>query len=265
MRAAALTITFALAAPAFAADDARLELGIGATALSLPDYRGSDEQQGYLLPLPYLSYQGERLQVSRAGVRGLLFQGERSEFDLSLNATPPVKSEKNRARAGMPALDPTLEIGPSFKYRLSAADDPVRVELVLPLRAVASFDDWRVRHVGNVFNPKIGVEWRQGQDWGMGLSAGALFGDRRQHAYFYDVDARYATAERPAYRARGGYGGLQGTLSASRSFGDWWLGTFLRADQVGGASFADSPLVKRKTNLSAGIGLAWRFYRSDAR
>ena len=37
----------------------RWELGLGVAALSIPDYRGSDQQRGYLLPLPYIQYRGE--------------------------------------------------------------------------------------------------------------------------------------------------------------------------------------------------------------
>ena len=44
------------------------EAGLGVTALSFPDYRGSDHQRGYLLPLPYLIYRGQVFRADRDGV-----------------------------------------------------------------------------------------------------------------------------------------------------------------------------------------------------
>lgn len=245
------------------AEPGQLDLGIGLSAISLPDYRGSDEQRSYLLPVPYISYRSDKIEISRAGLRGKLFDSERAELDLSLNITPPSHSKDNAARAGMPRLSPTLEAGPSLKYRLNAQDAAVRWDLVLPLRAAFVVDDWRTRYIGTVLNPKLAAEWRAGEDevWRLAWSGGALVGSRKQHEYFYGVDAEFARPDRPAYQAHSGYAGLQTTFSASREIGDYWLGVFLRADQLDGARFAASPLLKQKTTLSGGIALAWRFYR----
>ncbi len=98
------------------------EAGVGAGALSLPDYRGSDQQRFYAFPVPYLVYRGEILKVDRTAVRGLFFQSDRFEFDVSLNASPPVNSGRNHARQGMPDLDPTGEIGPSLIIKLGKSD-----------------------------------------------------------------------------------------------------------------------------------------------
>ncbi|MGQ5521636.1 MipA/OmpV family protein [Chitinimonas sp. PSY-7] len=246
------------------AEEASLQLGVGLSVINLPDYRGSDEQHSYLLPVPYISYRSDKLEVSRAGIRGKLFDSERAEIDVSVNLTPPSHSDGNIARAGMPKLSPTVEIGPSIKYRLTEADAKVRWEAVLPLRAALVVDDWRTRYFGTVINPKLAAEWQFGQGdaiWRMGWSGGALIGSRKQHEYFYGVGPEFATTNRPAYKPSAGYAGLQSTLSASRDLGDYWLGLFLRLDNLNGSRFADSPLVKQKTNLSGGIALVWRFYR----
>src|SRR5512143_2800128 len=68
------------------------ELGVGIGGLTLPDYRGSNEQRNLLFPIPYFVYRGEILEVDRERVRGLLFKTERVELDFSLNGSPPVKS-----------------------------------------------------------------------------------------------------------------------------------------------------------------------------
>ena len=49
------------------------ELGWGAAALYLPDYRGADESHPYLLPIPYVIYRGKRLQAERTTLKGRIF------------------------------------------------------------------------------------------------------------------------------------------------------------------------------------------------
>jgi len=64
-------MAFCLLAPAVRAGELpRWELGLGLAGLSIPDYRGSDEQRGYLLPLPYVQYRGEIFQIDREGAHG---------------------------------------------------------------------------------------------------------------------------------------------------------------------------------------------------
>src|ERR1043165_1683396 len=106
------------ALPALAEPKPKWELGLGATALTMPDYRGSDERRGYLFPVPYFVYRGESVRVDRQGLRGIFFESDRVELDFSLSGTPPVDSSRNQARQGMPDLDPTLEIGPLVKATL---------------------------------------------------------------------------------------------------------------------------------------------------
>lgn len=88
------------------------EIGAGAFALSLPDYRGSDHRQALPAPFPYLVYRGERLKWGKEGGELDILQLPKSKLDLSLAASPPVNSEANGARADMPDLDPAVEIGP---------------------------------------------------------------------------------------------------------------------------------------------------------
>ena len=97
MRAASLALLFCAAAlPARADLRPEWEIGAGATVFTLPDYRGSDESRAYLLPFPYVVYRGDRLRVDRQGARGMLFESDRVELDLSVSATPPVDSSTRR-------------------------------------------------------------------------------------------------------------------------------------------------------------------------
>lgn len=266
----ALAGAAAFAAPAAGAELPLWEAGAGVTALRLPDYRGSDQSRGYLLPFPYLVYRGEVLRVTREGVRARLFDARRVELDLSASGSVPVDSDRNRARAGMPDLRPTLEVGP--RLRLTLYTDPAQridLELRLPLRAALTYGgDTGVRDLGWAATPDLSLNLKPrvlGAGANLGLTLGALIGDRRLNGYFYDVPARHAADWRPAYRARGGYAGWQATATLSRRAGRLWAGGFVRYDDLSGAVFADSPLVTRRHNLGVGVAVAWVFAESAAR
>jgi len=241
------------------------EFGVGAVGLRLPDYRGSDESRNYVYPLPYLIYRGERVRVDREGARARFFELGRAELDFSVNATPPVHSRENRAREGMPDLDPTIELGPMINFALvrDRAKDR-RLDLRLPLRAVIATDLSHARTAGFVFQPHLSSGFRLGA-WNASLLGGPLYATRRYHSYFYGVEPQLATAERPAYSASGGYSGAMALGSLSRRFGRWWVGGFLRYDALKSAVFESSPLVKREHSLMAGFAFAWVFAESQRR
>lgn len=234
--------------------------------ISFPDYRGSDERQGLALPFPYFIYRGERLKVDRQGVRGLLLDTRRYEFDFSMNATPPVDSQDNSARQGMEDLDPTIEFGPSLVLKLlHNAQRDVTLELRLPLRASVATDFTHLHNAGFVFQPNLALDFYDLGGWKLGFLTGAVFGDRRQHDYFFGVPAEHATAQRPAYSARGGYAGAYFTAALRRRMGPWWLAAFARADTLDGAVFRDSPLVRSGHAYYAGVAFARVFWQSAER
>ncbi|MDH3242824.1 MAG: MipA/OmpV family protein [Alphaproteobacteria bacterium] len=237
-----------------AGDLPRWELGLGVGGLSVPDYRGSDEQRGYLLPLPYIQYRGEMLQIDREGAHGKLFTSERVRLELSVSAGPPARSDDNEARRGMPDLDPTIEAGPSLEIYLS----PDRAwSIRLPWRAVVATDLSHVDGIGWIFAPNLSFDARRPGGWDYGVAAGPLYASEKYHDYFYEVLPVQATVTRPAYDAPGGYSGSRLTFTASRRFPGFWVGAFARYDNLSGAAFEDSPLVRKKSSFMAGIGIAW--------
>ncbi|MBL8287893.1 MAG: MipA/OmpV family protein [Rubrivivax sp.] len=235
------------------------ELGVGAAALQLPHYRGSEQSHSWLLAVPYAVYRGRFLRADREGARAVLLERSAFEVDLSLAGSAPVRSEDNRARQGMPGLAPTVEFGPNATLTLARGSQS-KVELRVPVRAAFTVQR-SSRAIGWTTSPYVTAEWKQG-GWDLGVRAGGLWGDRRLNGYTYDVPSEFATATRPAYRAGSGYAGWQLTAGASRRFESLWLGGFLRADSVEGAVFAGSPLVTRRSTWSAGIALSWIFARS---
>jgi outer membrane scaffolding protein for murein synthesis (MipA/OmpV family) len=242
------------------------ELGLGVAALRLPDYRGADQGRNYLLPLPYIVYRGDWLKADRDGARAVLLDTPRVKFDLSLAASAPARSKDNDARRGMRNLKGLAEIGPNLNLGLARSEsERWKLDLRLPVRAAFTLEK-SPRFAGTTFSPHLNLDLANvAGGWNLGMLTGPVFGDRRNHAYFYGVGAGDATPSRPAYQARGGYGGWQALASTSRRFGNTWVGAFVRYDRLDGAAFDDSPLMRRSAALSAGIGVSWILATSSER
>lgn len=238
------------------------EAGAGIAAVSVPDYPGSGQRETYVLPIPYLIYRGRFLRADRRGVRGVFVETPRAELNLSATVSPPVHS-RSGARDGMPDLDPTFQIGPALRWSLLRRDQG-ELSLRLPVREVVGVDFPKTYHVGVVFNPSVLEALRNfpAGGWDANLSLGLLFADRSYDRYYYQVDPRFATPGRPAYRAHGGYGGLQLAASLSKRFPRFWFRGYVSVRNLSGAAFADSPLVERTTTFTVGIGVAWIFGQS---
>ena len=166
----------------------------------------------------------------------------------------------------MPDLGTLIEFGPRLVWRLDGGTPTPgagcwRVEL--PLRGVFDLSD-DFRHRGMSFEPELQYTRRSSGGWAYSASAGLVFADRRLSRTFYAVDPVYATAERPAYEARSGLLATRLGLTVSRSLSpDWRLFGFARLDSVAGAANRESPLVRRTTGGSVGLGVAWTWLRSE--
>jgi outer membrane protein len=258
-----------LSGGAMAERDAPLwEIGAGVAAVSFPAYRGSDETRQFLLPAPYFVYRGDFLRADREGVRARLFASDLVDLTVSAALSPPASSDDIQARAGMPDLRASFEVGPQLDVTLWRGQREGRhLKLLLPLRTAYTVER-SPQHIGWVFHPKLNLDLGDLQrlpGWNVGLQAGALFGDRRQHAYYYSVDSAFATAQRPAYSAAAGYAGMQFLLGVSKRYDAHWVGAFLRYDALAGARFADSPLVRDRHYLAAGVAVSWIFGQSATR
>jgi outer membrane scaffolding protein for murein synthesis (MipA/OmpV family) len=242
------------------------EMGVGFSALLLPDYRGSDESRVYPLPYPYFIYRGDVLKVDENKISGQIFKTDRILLDVSIYGYLPVKSSNNTARQGMEDLDPTFEIGPAIKIKLlEDKEDKYQLNFKLPVRAVFSTDFSTVRYEGWVFSPRIVFEKEDiipQTGLNLGISAGPMFADRGYHEYIYTVDAAYATATRPAYSAGGGYSGSTLSIGLHKGYKQFIFGAFVSADFLQGAAFENSPLVKTNTSIMTGISITWIFFKS---
>jgi MipA family protein len=244
------------------------EAGVGLSLIRFPDYRGSNEFRTYAFPIPYYVYRGERIKVDRESVRGQFFKTDRVELDFSVNGTVPIKSDKNATRKGMPDLDATLEFGPSLNTTLWRSDDR-RETLVLrlPVRAVIASDFKKFDDAGWVSHPVLNLDIKNigRSGWNLGILGGPLYLSSRYNQRIYGVSPQFATATRPAYNAKGGYGGSNFLVGVSKRYDRLWVGAFAKYDSLAGASFNDSPLVKKQQYASLGVAVSWVFAVSEKR
>lgn len=236
-----------------------LELGLGVAGVSLPHYRGSDQRRDYAAPFPYFRYDGERLKVNREGSQFYLYYQPDFKIDLSLTFAPPVLSEDNRAREGMPDLNPVVEFGPRAQLLLYESDGGMfQLRACFPLRIAVASDMNDTRYVGWNFSPYVLLH--MDHKWDADISFGPAWVDETYHDYIYEVKQSYATADRPLYDAKGGYSGSRITFSTGQRHGTYWFGLFARYDDLNGAVFEDSPLVKRSSSFMAGAAFVTILY-----
>lgn len=264
-------LLLAFNAPAQADDKPLWELGLGVGALRLPHYKGSDQQHTWILPVPYVVYRGNILRADREGARAVLVDSSRLDIDLSVGASAPRRSKDNEARLGMPDLKSTLEIGPNINWRLASGRSDLfgagggwRLQARLPVRAAITVES-SPRYIGWTSAPNLALDLRTPSGWNIGLVTGPNYNSQRYHGYFYDVAQAYATADRPTYRADGGYAGSRALVALSRRFERQWVGAFLQYDNLKGSRFEDSPLVRQRQNVSFGVAMAWVLATSERR
>jgi outer membrane scaffolding protein for murein synthesis (MipA/OmpV family) len=242
------------------------EAGIGAAAFSTPAYPGADDRNNRVLALPYLIYRGRIFRADQNGIGARLLNTDKLEFDIGFAGSLPAHSDDVDARRGMPDLGTLVEFGPRVKYKFADLGEQGRLRVELPLRAVIEARGG-LRRQGWTMEPRLVWEKRgEAARWTMEAQLGAVFGDERINRYFYEVAPQYATVDRPAYQADSGLilvrTGLFGTYRLNP---DLRLFGFVRYESYSGAANQDSPLMKKNTGASAGIGFAWTFARSSER
>lgn len=237
----------------------RWEAGFGGGVISLPQYMGSDERYTLGLPLPFVIYRGDRVNLDRNGLRANMFDLGKFSLDASLGAGLPVKNS-NRARAGMPDLHFSLQAGPRINWDFHATEAS-RFSLRLPWRGVM---DVKGHYLGWLVEPDLQLRLRPNDDLEYRLNAGVLFASQRYNDTYYSVAPAYATPSRPAFRARGGLHSLSAAGSVLWKIDDR-LRLFgrLHYRNLSPGVVAGSPLVKTPHYLSAAIGIVWIFYQSE--
>ncbi len=246
------------------------EIGVFGGAVRIPHYRGSDQYSVYVLPFPYFLYRGEILRAGREGLEGVFWSTERIESALSFGGSPPPRND-TKARQGMSKLGAVGEVGPGMRVYLTNPREPNLLTMTWALRATASMDtdDYDVAWQG--LRGGVSIYYRnrtllKAAGVVLHLKADLDFADQTYHRYFYGVRSEDAAADRPAYSPSGGYGGCSISVSGSRQFtDDIALGAYYRYDNISGAAYIESPLVRTENNYTIGLAMIWRLYRSEQR
>ena len=240
------------------------EVGAVGVGVSQQAYPGSDFQVRRGLVLPYFFYRGKVLRADRdtTGLRAI--KTDTFELDLGVAGAFGSSSDKIEARRGMPDLGTLIEFGPRLRWVLGAGPGGGTWRAVLPLRGVFDLSD-RGAHRGMSLEPELQFRRRADAGWNYTASVGAIFADQRLAHTFYEVAPAYVRADRPAYEASAGLVAWRlGAFATHKLDRDWRVFGFARMDTVAGAANRDSPLVRRQTGFTAGMGVSWTWLRSDA-
>jgi outer membrane protein len=238
-----------------------LELGVGLSGLSFPDYPGSAETHKLLLPFPYIVYHGPHLDVENGRVLGIVLAGSRFSLDVDFSGSVAVQSSRDPERVGMPDLDWIGEAGPALRYHAwNSGDGEASLDAVLPVRVAVSARGLTAHHRGWAWAPRLEFDYDHGppaQLLEFDASLTALFADAGLNDYVYGVTPQFATVTRPAFEPGSGYGGYNLNFGMSLHHDQLVYGCFLSYTNLNGAVFAGSPLVSRMRDVALGVAVSW--------
>jgi len=243
----------------------RWEAGIAGVAATVPDYPASDEHQRVVLPAPYFVYRGRTLRADDEGSRLRRRLTPNLEIDVSGGGAMSSDSSGSDARRGMPDLDYLLELGPNLRMSFEGPTPTSTFIINMPLRGVASLGDGGLQWRGLVFAPDLALQSERFLGGRMNLrgSIRADFASAQLQRYFYEVSPQFATPERPAFSAAGGYLGSSVGGRIAYAFTPRLRGFLsLRWYYHGGAANDRSPLFRSDDGYSAALGFSWSLFQS---
>lgn len=246
----------------------KLEIGGGAFMADIPHYLGSDQSEQYIMPVPYIRYQSDELDVDRNSFTGYLWHYDNVHIDISAGVSLAVDSEDNQARAGMDDLDWVFELGPSLNYYfLGGPQASQQLYIGLFTRKAMATDFGSVTNVGWRYGPSIYFESplliKAGYEVTTSVRANANFADDRYLDYYYGISELDSQAERGQFNSQSGYSGADLSIGLNFDSKKYWVGGFIKYHHLAQSKQQHSPLVKQDSNISFGFGVAWKFYNKE--
>jgi len=241
--------------------DTLWKLGAGIGNITAHSYIGSDQAQTITSPIPYLKVKTEWFDLDNEGLHTNWFEETRFRLDFSFDLGLPVDSNEIKSRNGMPDLDPVGQLGPLLIYQLYDSRI-LKWQLHLPLTYAYAVDGFEVNSVGWASNPRIYFNYLYGDliyPLDISMSFGSVYASEEFHRYYYDVEPGYITAERNVYSATEGAAGYRFIFSMTRRMNGYWLGLYVRYQNLSDAVFADSPLVDQQDYWFIALGASWLF------
>ncbi|WP_416306491.1 MipA/OmpV family protein [Neptunicella sp. SCSIO 80796] len=246
-----------------ASEDYFLEVGAGLVAGQIPEYPGSAQARGFVLPFPYIDYRDDKLTIDRQAIKGELFDSGQFRISLSASGTIPVDNDEGKARDGMPELGWVGELGPSLIYDLNR-----NWQVKWQVRKATSWRSGKLVNVG--WRSELGIGWQQDISSVVGFGKMALqselslnFADHRYHQFYYGVEQQYVTADRHYWQARSGVSYTRLSLGLTWRYQQLWLGLYAKYDSFEGAANRQSSLLAVSHQSGFGLAVAWIFLTHD--
>ncbi len=246
------------------------EAGLAGGYVNGFDYPASRDPNVAQIVLPFFIYRSPLFRLgARGGVSAVAVEEPRLKVDLSFGGALNAESEGNSAREGLPDLDVLFEFGPRLSYRILNRywSNGSRTELSWEskLRAVVSTDFESANARGWIALTGLRFAQRDvlGGTFDFIANLEVTAASQRFQDYLYQVDAAFATADRPVFDAKGGY--LETNLFAGaavrpvknvRMFAGVAFGFF------GGAANARSTLHETNSSTGFALGMLWTPFKS---
>jgi len=236
-----------------------------------PAYPASEEQQFNLIPLPFPVYRGKIFRLGEDTdnpIKSRIFRTDRIKLDFSFDLNFSSDSDDIDAREGMPDLDLMLEVGPELELRFNRKPLLGGAWFFTPnLKLATSFDGLDPSYRGLIFSPEFQYRIKLAEQRSkIKLKLTPAFATKDYMEYYYQVDPQFATAQRAAFDADGGYLGTDLSLSWRHSLTDSFdivVGTRVALHQ--GATNDDSPLFTEDFTTSVYGAFLWKFWESETR
>jgi hypothetical protein len=243
------------------------EWGVAAGAGYVPDYPASDQGRLRYIIFPQFRYRGMRFRSDEEdNLKARFLLHPLYGIDFSASGAFSSNSDQNDARKGMKDLDWLGEIGPRF-YLFLVKTDRVWVRLFFPLRIGSSTDFTSITYQGLVFAPSANVRYYfdNSKFNSLILSLTRSHTTHQIQEYYFQVDRKDATSERPEYDAKSGYLGSSASLVYIYEKEDLGLFGGISVSSYQGAANAGSPLHTADYTTAAFFGVSYLFYHSEAR
>lgn len=241
-----------------------LLLGAGLGVASLPHYPGSDENDDYFLPLPYIDFMSDRLSVNDKGVHAELINADKIQLDFDITGSFPVSSDDNTARIGMPDLGFFVEIGPEVSLRIIekqnyyiSFDIPIRASFEL-LGEDETFDDKFLQDSGYILEPRVHYEAKNGS-LSYDFDIGIIWASEDYQSKFFSVNEEFVTTDRAFYKSRSGLMGHRLSSTVKYDTDNWLILSYAKYIDLSSGKNELSPLIKKNDYLLGGIGFVRKF------
>lgn len=237
------------------------QLGAGIGNVTANSYPGSDQVESVTSPIPYLKVKTDWFDLDREGLHTNWFENTDFRLDIGFDLGLSVDSSENNLRSGMSDLLPVGQIGPLLIYQLFDSQN-IKWQFQLPLTYAYAFDGLDANSIGWLTNPRLYFNYlydTKKQPLDISLSLGPVYGSEDFHDFYYTVETANITTDRNAYSAKAGNAGYRFNISVTRKMNGYWLGLYLRYQNLDDAVFVDSPLVNQQDYWFIALGASWLF------